>query len=516
VNSIDAQQAANGNAGERLAILMLEDNPLDAELLEARLEEAAVWCELTRAHDETSFTDALAARCYDVILCDYKIPGFDGPRALEAAQRAWPDVPVLIVSGALGEDKAVDILKRGATDYVLKDRLDRFIPSLRRALREAHEKAERKRAELALKESERALNTLMSNMPGMAFRRRPEDTWVFEYASAGAKALSGYRPEDFYPGGNTTWTALVHPDDVGRITAEAQVAFSEQRQLTVTYRIRSRGGEEKWVWERSVAVLGDDGSVQRIEGFVTDITEAKKRADFEQQLIGIVSHDLRNPLQVILMAASGALYGQELDPRTTTALVRIQSAGERAIRMIRDLLDFTHARLGSGIPIEARSLNFDEHVHAVVDELQHTHAERELRCVHQGAGVGEWDIDRIAQLVTNLVVNALKYSPDGTPVTVTTRGESDVVVLEVHNRGEPIDPGRLPTIFKPLNRDKMDVQTRSIGLGLYIVDHIVRAHGGTVEATSSFRDGTRFIAKLPRVPPSRPPSSLPTSVGSVV
>ena len=224
-----------------------------------------------------------------------------------------------------------------------------------------------------------------------------------------------------------------------------------------------------------------------------------QRFDFEQQLIGIVSHDLRNPLNVICLGAASLMGRDELDERTARVVTRIQMAAERATRMIRDLLDFTQARLGTGIHLELRRAGFHSLTREVLDEVESSYPGRVLRVQSSGDGDGEWDPDRIAQVVQNLVTNALTYSPVGSAVHVETRGEDGAVTLTVHNQGAPIPPDALGRLFKPMSRatSDSDSASRSIGLGLYIVKHIVDAHQGTIEVESSASAGTTFTVRLP-------------------
>ncbi|KFE64875.1 hypothetical protein DB31_1893 [Hyalangium minutum] len=239
-----------------------------------------------------------------------------------------------------------------------------------------------------------------------------------------------------------------------------------------------------------------------------------QRADFERRLIGIVSHDLRNPLSAIGLTAS-ALVRQISDERHRQSVQRILLAAERASRMIRDLLDFTRARQGGGILIERRALDLPVLVRAVVDELGAVYPNRSIVVEHSGHGAGTWDPDRLEQVLSNMLVNALHYSAPGSPVKVTTRDEADTVLLEVHNTGTPIPPDLLPRIFEPMERGSnlSDQAGRSIGLGLYIVRHLVQAHGGTVTVRSTATEGTTFSVRLPIQPPEKqgqvPPSFLP-------
>jgi signal transduction histidine kinase len=140
-----------------LKLLQLEDNPADAELILATLNEGGIPCETSRVDRRDTFVDALKAGKIDLILADYSLPGFDGITALSLAQQLRPDIPFIFVSGTLGEELAIDAMHRGATDYILKQRLGRLVPSLQRAIRELQERQERARVEEALRQSEKQL-----------------------------------------------------------------------------------------------------------------------------------------------------------------------------------------------------------------------------------------------------------------------------------------------------------------------------------------------------------------------
>ena len=148
-----------------LRILNLEDSPLDAELVQAHLTEGGISCELVRVQTRSDFAAALEEGGFDLILADYALPNFDGLSALEMVRKICPEVPFILISGALGEEVAIETLKRGAADYVLKQRLERLVPAVRRALHEAEERSARARAEEALRRSEQQFRTLVEQIP---------------------------------------------------------------------------------------------------------------------------------------------------------------------------------------------------------------------------------------------------------------------------------------------------------------------------------------------------------------
>ena len=317
--------------------------------------------------------------------------------------------------------------------------------------------------------------------------------------------LSADAPVD-YP----TLLSCVHPEDRERVEHLARAAQEPGSggTLAIEYRTAPQEGvPERWVSTQGQVHFDVSGRPTRMLGTGLDITarkaleqETKARTDFEQQLIGIVSHDLRNPLSAILLGTQALLRQDGLGERQLKSVVRIQSSAERAVRMVKDLLDFTQARLGGGLRMERRPLELAPLISQLVLESEAAHPERTIEVRHAGDTRGEWDGDRIAQVVTNLVTNALKYSPPESPVRVEARGVDGWVSLAVHNRGPPIPPDKWPQLFKPLQRARgeVDLAGRSVGLGLYIVDHITRAHGGRVEMRSTEADGTTFTVWLPR------------------
>ncbi|MBN8229844.1 GAF domain-containing sensor histidine kinase [Corallococcus macrosporus] len=226
---------------------------------------------------------------------------------------------------------------------------------------------------------------------------------------------------------------------------------------------------------------------------------AHEASVLREQLMGIVSHDLRNPLNAISLAAATLMRRNDLDDRARRGLRRILDSSDRANRLIRDLLDFTHVRTGMPLPVKPQPMNLHEVAEQVVDEVRLTAQGRTLDLVCEGNGCGKWDPDRIAQVLTNLLTNAVQYSAPGAHIRVEARGDEREVMLAVTNAGTPIPQALLPVLFEPMTRGTTEgSEHRSVGLGLFIVNQIVRAHGGEVEVASTAEAGTTFRVHLPR------------------
>ena len=248
---------------------------------------------------------------------------------------------------------------------------------------------------------------------------------------------------------------------------------------------------------------------ERIVGAVavnTDITARMREEDelraavqFRDRILGVLSHDLRNPLSVILTSAAILRRGGSLDEKQAQVVQRLINNARRIERMVHDLLDYTRARQGRGLPVSPRDTDLLALCTQVIDGLHVLHPGRALRLSSQGSTRAPVDPERAEQVLGNLLSNALRYSPEGTPVEVALRQEDGALVMSVHNQGSPIPPETIPRLFEAFQRGVSDESGRSagLGLGLYIVQQIVAAHGGSVEVRSDAADGTTFSVRWP-------------------
>jgi len=242
--------------------------------------------------------------------------------------------------------------------------------------------------------------------------------------------------------------------------------------------------------QQALTVAQDERDRQRVL--------AEDRALFAEQMIGIVSHDLRNPLSVIRMSAHLLAMG-ELSANQVTALGRLTSSVSRADRLIVDLLDFTQARLGGGLKLRLKPVNLHTLVAECLEDLRVAFPSRQL--VHRTSGSGDClaSADRLVQLIGNLVANAVVYGSQDMPVTITTAIAPPAFRISVHNHGTPVPEALRLNLFNPMVRGSTpgSAGQGGVGLGLFIVREIAHAHGGAAEVSCSASDGTTFVVTMP-------------------
>ncbi|HYO52571.1 ATP-binding protein [Archangium sp.] len=339
--------------------------------------------------------------------------------------------------------------------------------------------------------------------------------WRFTYVNREAERLVGKPREELL--GRNHWE--LYPDTVG-------TALEHHYRRVAAERIPLAFENYYAPWDRWFE-LRVHPTEEGVAVFFQDVTERKRRDEererllreqthlreqaekalrerqraeqFRERLMGIVSHDLRNPLHSISLTTELLLRREDVPEPVLAGVRRIARSVDRMSRMITDLLDFTRARLGGGIPLQRQPGNLVELVRATLEEFEVMHPGRVVLSHDPGPYAGEWDPDRLAQVVSNLVGNALQHGAGNTPVEVALSQEGPSLVLTVRNQGTPIPETLLPQVFDPFRRSA-DSTRQGLGLGLYIVQQIVLAHGGSISVSSSADSGTTFTVRLPRVP----------------
>jgi PAS domain S-box-containing protein len=272
-----------------LNILLLEDTDTDAELLRDALRREGLDFQLTHAATRDDFTRALAQGSYDIILADFRLAGFGGSRALEEARRLAPETPFVVVSGAVGDDVIVDLLRAGAADFVPKHQLGRLGPAVRRAVQAAQERAARRGAEATLAESLRFTQSIIDASPSLVYvydRAQSRSLFVNEEARR-----LGYGADQLQEMGSDLIARLMHPDDVARIAREREglAGLPAHEALELEFRLRNARGEWRWFHAREVRFAGS-GREHQVLGTAQDMTAAKRAEERVREQAALIEH----------------------------------------------------------------------------------------------------------------------------------------------------------------------------------------------------------------------------------
>jgi len=248
------------------------------------------------------------------------------------------------------------------------------------------------------------------------------------------------------------------------------------------------------------AIVGSVSAIDDITAQRAIETERERVSQFQQQMLAMVGHDLRNPLSALVTGVEILKSSLPEDTSSGKLVRRLGNSANRMGRMIEQLLDHTRARLGGGIPVARREIDLTALVVGVIEELSLAYPTAKLELAPAEPIEGMWDPDRVAQVVSNLLSNAIQYGRAGAPITVDLSATPTTVTIAITNqiRDLPIAGDQLATLFEPYRRgaDRAQ-QAGGLGLGLYIVRELVRAHGGTIEASSTSA-GTTFSIRMPR------------------
>jgi signal transduction histidine kinase len=234
-------------------------------------------------------------------------------------------------------------------------------------------------------------------------------------------------------------------------------------------------------------------------------TEAKVIGARQERLLAVVGHDLRNPLNAITLSAEILQQHAGKSERQASGLSRIVASARRMQALIRDLLDFARARQGAGLPVQPEPARLGDICRAAIDEVRTAQPDGSVYLVVTGDDSAVLDPARVVQVVCNLVTNAFKYGTPGAPVNVSVTDDGAGIRLDVTNLGDPIPQYLVPTLFQPFRPGNA---TGSVGLGLFIVHEIVRAHGGTVSVRTG-EEGSTFTVVFPK---GSPQATAPTPV----
>ena len=501
---------------ETLRILQVEDSESDAALIARHMERAGYRVEARRVEDAGEMRRALEEGGWDVVISDHQMAQFDGPAALEILRESGLDIPFLVVSGAIGEELAVAMMRSGAHDYVPKKDMGRLAPAVEREIREARTRQERKRAEAELRESRDRLEMAMNATQLGTFDcdlRTGEMVW-----SDGAKRQFGLPP-----GAEITWEKFlegIHAEDRERMAAAVRNA---QPALDDRYGVEFRtvgieDGVARWleVWGRTF--FDAAGKPMRHIGVSLDITERKQLEEQLRQaqklesvgrLAGGVAHDFNNLLTIITGYSEMALAEIGERQPVREALVEIAAAAARASTLTRQLLTFSRRQITEPRRIALNDLvrGFEKMLARLLGE----EIELELALGPED-GVFIADPGQIEQVIMNLAVDAHDAMPEGGKLLIETShivadeeysqahlgvAPGQWVVLTVSDTGAGMTAEVRAHMFEPFFTTKGP--GKGTGLGLSTVWGIVQQSGGSIGVYGEPGQGTTFKIMFPAV-----------------
>jgi len=496
-----------------LRILHLEDSSRDAELIQDTLEAGGLNCTILHVKNKDDFEAAIANGSFDVVLSDFALPHYNGLIALDFVRSKSPSVPFILLSGTIGEELAIQSLKTGATDYILKQKPVRLVEAIRRALEEGLEKSKRQHAEEALRKSEERFQ--------FAARATNDIIWDWDlqtnhfWRNETFNKVFGYNPADVEPGVES-WINRLHPDDKERVLARFH-AFGEKggEIWSDEYRFRRSDGSFADVLDRGYVIHNPQGKPVRMIGAMMDTTERKKleaqflraqRMESIGALAGGVAHDLNNILAPILMVAD-LLQAEATTSENQEMLAIVKSSAQRGSEMVKQILSFARGVSGQHAVLQIKHLIND------IANLMRETFPRSIAIrtdLSSDLHVIKGDATQVHQVLMNLCVNARDAMTNGGSLLIEatnvelkekrTPMHSEAVsgvyvLLTVTDTGEGIPPHLLDKIYEPFFTTKEE--GKGTGLGLSTVLGIVKSHNGFVELTSEVRKGTSFRVYLP-------------------
>jgi PAS domain S-box-containing protein len=517
--------------------LVLEDNGGDAALLKKQLAEEWPDCQVIRVATEAGYFTALKKGGIDLIISDYRLPDIPGLDALKLAREHRPDVPFLFFSGVMGDDVAVESLKAGALDYVLKDRPARLIPAVQRALKEAEQTAFRRRVDEQLKKSTRAFTdsirqyeALVNSVDGIVWEAELPGP-RFTFVSQQAERLLGY-PARRWLEEPDFWQEHIFAEDRERALSLCRELPSEHHSFE--YRMVASDG--RLVWLRDiVSTRTEKGKPVRIQGIMVDCSRRKaaEKAREESELVKAtvqaelkktnedllcknkeiqnfyhtLSHELKTPLTSAREFISIVMDGipGPLNPKQLEYLGVAKESCNQLRACINDLIDATRIETGK-LRLDIKPTPLPPLLHKIALAMSRSAEAKNIQVIEQfQAELPEIPLDqhRIIQVVTNLLNNAIKFTPNGGVITLEacelpTRPE--VVRISVTDNGCGVPREEQEHIFDHLYQIKAgDAATdQGIGLGLFLCRELVELHGGTISVESEPGKGSTFSFVLPR------------------
>lgn len=486
-----------------MKILHLEDSPQDAELVEAIVSEEWPDCQIAVVENREAFLAQLA-RPHDIILSDFTLGSFDGMEALKLARATAPQIPFIFVSGSIGEERAVEAVRMGAHDYVIKDRMRRLNTSIQRALNVRRDRQRRHAAEAA----HRRLVSILESTPDLVGLMTPQGQFTY-LNRAGCRMLA----TDELAAQTLTLSELYAPDMPASVMQAAVPAAVSAGFWAGETILQARDGRRFPASQTLLAHRQPDGAVEYLSIIVRDLTEKKHMEEQVQraqrvETIGMlaagIAHDLNNVLAPISMGAP-IVQARSTDPAVIKLASAMASSAQRGMALVRQILAFARGSGGEHVPVQLAHLARD-----ICVMIEETFPQQiKLDCeLPSDLWLIEGNPTQLHQVLLNLCVNARDAMPQGgtlklvfsnrlldAPVENDRPRPGRTVVIEISDTGTGIPPDVLARMWEPFFTTKSSAH--GTGLGLSTVRGIVETHHGAVKVASRMGQGSSFTVYFP-------------------
>jgi PAS domain S-box-containing protein len=503
---------------KQLRVLILEDSESDTELDIRALEQAGYRVSHERVEDAEQMRAALKEQSWDVIIADHRLPNMDALRALELVKESGQDIPVIVVSGAIGEETAVMIMKAGAQDYVMKDKLMRLAPAVERELRDFKTRYEHKQAEKALRQSEEKYRTILEEMREGYYET--DLAGNFTLVNSAMCFLSGYSREELMGMKYRDYTPEEHTNTVSEVYS--RVYRTGEPVLDLQHEVIQKDGSRRCIESSVFLIRNEKGESIGFRGIARDITERKKleeerrrlelQAHVTSRLASLgemaagVAHEINNPLTGIAGYAQLLLEREGVPEDVRSDLVTINEGARRVAGIVQGLLTFSRQSKP-----ERRCVDINHLVESTLALRAYHLRVNNIEVVIQLApDLLETLVDpgQIQQVLLNLIVNAeteMKLAHSRGKLSISTEKSDKTIKIRLKDDGPGIKPEIMGRIFEPF------FTTREVGhgtgLGLSLCYGIVSEHNGKIYAESKPGKGATFIVELPVVTEAKQPDS---------
>lgn len=501
-----------------LKILILEDNESDADLLRRELKKSGLSFITEVVQTRADFENALLNFDPDLILSDYSLPSFDAVTAFRIKQNICAEIPFIIVSGIIGEENAVELIKAGVTDYVSKNKLFTLSTKINRALNDTQARKEKVIADEQLKIINQELSELNQQLEARVVQRTqalgesesrfrsmmetiPQIAWT--NTVIGEAVFYNQRWHD-YTGLDKEQTRLldfrsvIHPEDFRKGSFQFSKILKASNGGEFQIRIKRLDGLYMWHLVRLMPITDQQGKVQLWVGTATDIQELRLLQQHKDDFIMIASHELKTP--ITSLKASLELLNRIKDNPPSPMLSKLIVHANKSLGKVNALIDDL---LNAGMASQGQ-LDISKQHFVLADMIRECYQNVLAEGIYTISVEGDTETEvyadniRIEQIIINFINNAIKYAPESKEIIVRIEKISDMVKISVIDKGPGIPAEKLPYVFDRYYRAESNGNNyNGLGLGLYICTEIIKKHKGKIGVESSLDEGSTFWFTLP-------------------